>query len=635
MFSRQFFAILFLFISFQIFSQEEDLLKANTIPSELKHNANAVVRFDDIHINIQSYNKMVYNNKRIVTILNEAGDSKDGTYQHYDKNTSIKKLEARIYDVDGNEIKKFRKNDFEDVSAVPGGTLYSDNRVKYLRYTPINYPYTIVFETEVEYSSTAFIPGWRIIEGFAVSTQNAEYKITNESEIELKVKTSNFEDYKIEKQSDYHYLAKDLKAIKYEAYSPPFKSYAPFLKAALTEFNMEGVRGVNNNWLDFGKWMDENLISDTQNLSQEAKDEVKTLTINAKTKIEKAKIVYEYMQNKTRYISVQVGIGGWKPMYANDVDRLGYGDCKALSNYTKALLNEVGVESYYTVIYGDKDIRSIDKDFSVTEGNHVILCVPNDNDYVWLECTSQTVPFGYNANFTDDRDALIITPEGGKIKHTKIYNTKDNLQETKAEITIDESGGLVANVKIQTYGTQYDYHDDIEKKEVKDQKLHYKEYWDNISNLDITSMAFDNDKDEVVFTENIKVSATKYMTEIGDVMLLEPNMFNKMSSAPPRYRNRKLPFEIDRGFTDIDEFEIVIPSGMQIETLPEKVIIKNKFGEYSSSIQKKADTENTLIFKRIFILSKGAFNKEDYKAFREFRLQVVKHDKSKIALKKK
>ena len=81
-------------------------------------------------------------------------------------------------------------------------------------------------------------------------------------------------------------------------------------------------------------------------------------------------------------------------MLASDVDKLGYGDCKALTNYTKTLLDAVDVESYYTVVYGGKRIRNIDKEFSATEGNHVILCLPNEEDYIWLECTSQKTPFG-------------------------------------------------------------------------------------------------------------------------------------------------------------------------------------------------------------------------------------------------
>jgi hypothetical protein len=82
---------------------------------------------------------------------------------------------------------------------------------------------------------------------------------------------------------------------------------------------------------------------------------------------------------------VQVGIGGWKPMLAGDVDRLGYADCKGLSNYTKALLKEIGVESNYAVIYGGRDIKSMDNEFSSVEGNHVVLCIPNDEKYIWLE----------------------------------------------------------------------------------------------------------------------------------------------------------------------------------------------------------------------------------------------------------
>jgi len=396
---------------------------------------------------------------------------------------------------------------------------------------------------------------------------------------------------------------------------------------------MEGVKGVNENWNDFGKWMYDNLIEDTQELTEEVKKEIKLLTADAKTNLEKAKIVYQYMQNKTRYISVQVGIGGWKPMLANDVDRLGYGDCKGLSNYTKALLDEAGVESYYTVIYRDWDILDIDKEFSRTEGNHVILTLPMEDDFIWLECTSQTDPFGYIATGTDDRDALLITPEGGKIIHTKAYKTSDNVQKTKAMVNLDAEGNISAKVNIKSHGTQFTHHEGVQNEIEKDQKLHYKEYWDNINNLNILSMAFNNDKDSIVFTEDVEVSAQKYASVSGDRILLEPNMFNKITYSPPRYRTRKLPFEIDRGFTDIDEFEIKLSPELEVEALQEDVNIVNKFGEYSFSITKLED--NKLLYKRKFVQNKGSFKKEDYKAFRQFRLNVVKHDKSKIVLKQK
>ena len=65
----------------------------------------------------------------------------------------------------------------------------------------------------------------------------------------------------------------------------------------------------------------------------------------------------------------------------------------------------------------------------------------------------------YNANFTDDRDVLIIKPEGGEIVHTKTYTTKENLKETKANISLTETGDVNSKVIISTHGSQYSYHE--------------------------------------------------------------------------------------------------------------------------------------------------------------------------------
>ncbi|TXE06907.1 DUF3857 domain-containing protein [Gelidibacter salicanalis] len=576
---------------------------------------------------------MVYTNKRIVTILNSSGNSKVGTTVGYDENISIKKLEARIFNASGEEIKKIKKNDFEDMSAVPGGTLYSDSRLKYLRYTPTEYPYTVLFESEIEFNSTGFVPGWRPIEGYFISTEQATYHISNLSGIEIKIKTTNFEDFKIEKLGELSYRASNLEALKSEAYSPDFSQFAPVLKATLTTFEMEGVKGSNANWRDFGKWMNESLVSHTQTLPAGVKTEIKNLTAAVPSDVEKAKIVYQYMQNKTRYISVQVGIGGWKPMLAADVHRLGYGDCKGLTNYTKALLNEVGVESYYTVIHGGPDIVNIDPSFSSIQGTHVILAIPQDDDFIWLECTSQTSPFGYNANFTDDRDALILTPEGGKIVHTKIYRPSENLLETTADIVLTADGDMDAKIQMQSYGTQYGYHEDVQNKPAKDQALHYKDYWNYINNLDVISMGHRNDKATIAFTEDISLRAKKYASKTGDRLLLSPNVFNVLSNVPTRYRDRKLPFIIERGYHDKDTYTISIPENFDIEALQDDVLMTTPFGEYKSSIVKLSDDK--LVFNRTFILNTGAYAKEDYEAFRNFWIDVVKHDKSRIILKSK
>ena len=617
-----------LFFSVNVFSQ--DSYQAIVLNPDLQSNANAIVRSSTIDVSIEARDKIVITEQRVVTVLNERGQRHVGAVVYYDQSKSIKTLEAVVFNAFGKEIKKFKKKDFTDVSVADGVSIFTDNRARYIDYTPVSYPYTVVFNLEVVSSNTAFIPQWFPIDDYYLSVEKASYKIQNQTDIPLDFKASNLEAFKIEKMSDYNYLANNLSAIKREAYSPSFYSVAPSVKFALKQFSMLGVEGDNNSWSDFGKWMSDKLIDGTQELPETVKVEIKALTQNAKTDLEKAKIVYQFMQNKTRYISVQVGIGGWKPMLASDVDRLGYGDCKGLSNYTKALLDEVGVTSFYTIVYGGQDVRSIDASFSSLQGNHAILSIPDNNGYITLECTSQSTPFGYNANFTDDRDVLIVTPSGGEIVHTKVYSTNENSQVINSNIILDSLGGFKAKLNITSKGTQYDKYRRIEVQTEKENKLYYKDNFSDINNLQVNNMLFNNDKDNIVFKEDLDLQVDKYVTKAGDRWLMQPNFFNKFKTAPPRYKNRQLPFEIDRGFVDEDQYQITLPENVKVEALQDDVVIKNKFGEYHYSI-KQTDDKN-LVFKRKIIINKGQFSKEDYSAFRKFRLAIVKHDKSKIVL---
>jgi hypothetical protein len=616
--------------SFYCFSQTEDIYIALLAPQDLRSDANAIVRYDHQRIEINSVDEMVVHTKRIVTVFNKNGIKNSNSIEFYNENTTIKKIEVKIYNGIGEEIKKIKKNDFVDQSAVSGGTLYSDSRVKFYDYTPVKYPYTIEFISEVRHNSTAFIPQWRPIDSYFLAVQYSEYEIQNNSEIPLKLKKENRERYGVAEISDNHFRIENSTSIKYEAYGPSLVTFTPNVKPALTKFNMKGIEGVNNNWQDFGKWVHSGLLIGTDELPQTAKDEVKALTIGVASKIERAKIVYKYMQEKTRYISVQIGIGGWKPMLANEVDELGYGDCKGLTNYTKALLESVDVSSYYTLVYGSRSILDIDTEFSSAQGNHAILCLPNDGENIFLECTNQTNPFGFTAGFTDDRDVLIIKPEGGEIVHTKVYEADDSIQKTVATITLDTNGGFNADVHITTTGFQYSLHEGIENKTDRDQQLHYKAYWDNINGVTIDKITTINDKDSIIYKEEVKLSSTNYASKSGDRLIFQTNMFNKVTKIPPRYSERKLQFKIDRAFKDVDEFIIQIPQGLKVEAMSEGKELNTKFGIYKFKLEDLGG--NKIKYTRTYILNKGNYQKDDYKSFRDFTKQIVKADKSKIVL---
>ncbi len=633
--NRVLFLISFL-ISFFTYSQKTEY-SSLLIPDSLKQNTNAVVRLNQIDITISSQRKMKIYTKRVVTVFNERGQYAIDASENYDKSSSVNSIEAIVYNAFGKEIKKLKRSDFKDQSATDGGTVFSESRILYLEYTPTEYPFTIVYESEFTTSNTAFIPSWMPINDYFVSIQRSILNVNFPDNLGFKKKEINFSKIKIEKTTDnatqLSYQVSNIIAQKVESNSPNFLDMYPKLMLGLDTFNLEGVDGTAKTWKEFGQWYNDKILSGTTELSDETKEKIKILVGNEKDPIKKAKIIYKYVQEKSRYVSIQVGIGGWKPMFAKDVDRLGYGDCKALSNYTRALLNVVDVPSFNTILYGNPNKRNIDSEFVSMQGNHMILTIPKGNEYVFLECTSQEDPFGYQGTFTDDREVVVIKPEGGEIIRTKIYNDKGNTQISKGNYSIVENGNLLGKITIISEGTQYNSKARIEKMQPTENEDYYKTYWDNINNLKLKKTTFLNDKEKISFTENLEIEASGYGVINGNTMMFSLNAYNQSSDVPQRYRTRNNPVEIERGFLDQDEIEITLPENYSIDAKPSNFDIKDKFGEYKTEIVIVNPTR--LIYKRSFLLNKGLYEKSEYENYRKFREQIAKADNSKILLTKK
>jgi transglutaminase-like putative cysteine protease len=606
------------------------------ISENLFENANSIIVNQDIAIVIKSQKAYTIKKYKKIKVLNKLGIKNIDALEYYDKSSNINSIKATLYDKNGLRIKKFDKKDFTDVSVADGFSVFTDNRVLYLNFTPTEFPFTIEYESEVENDNTAFIPFWMPIDDFYESVVQSNFSITYPTEMGFKFQENNVIGYSIttsKTEGTCNYKAKDLVAIKSEEYSPSFAQIVPKVVFGFDKFNLEGVDGLATSWKDFGLWMNTNLLYKTDDISEATKQKMVELVGTTSDPIEKAKIIYNYVQNKVRYVSIQLGIGGWKPMNASDVDRLGYGDCKALSNYTKALLNAVNVPSFYTIIYGDSTKRDIINDFVSMQGNHAILTIPNQGKLYSLECTSQSAPFGFNGDFTDDRMALIIKPDGGQIIKTSNYNEKNSTQIQTGSYAVDQEGNLKAQLKVYSNGVQYSDKYFLETAKPLSVADHYKSNLSEINNLKLEKTSFVNDKTNFQFTENLEISATNYASFSGSLIMFPVNAFNRYSSVPQRYRNRTNPFEIQRGFYDEDEIIINLPTGYTVDGTPESSNITNKFGEYKTNIE--SISEFKMKYKRTLLIKKGNFEKNEYEEFRKFLEQVVKLDNSKILLTKK
>lgn len=606
------------------------------IADSLKENANAVVRLNQIDIIIASQRNMNINTTRVITVLNEKGLSAVDAAENYDKKTTVKEIEATIYDAFGKEIKKIKRKDFKDNSAAGGGTLFSDSRYVYLDYTPTQYPFTVLYLSKLETSTTAFIPQWYPLSNFFVSVEKSILNVSYPANLGFKKMEFNFSNFNINKSIDtatqLSYTATSIPVQKQEDYSPAYSTIFPKVMMGLELFHLEDVDGKAKTWKEFGQWYYDDILSGTTVLPIETKQKMKALIGDEKDPIKKAQMIYDYVQKKSRYVSIQVGIGGWKPMLANDVDRLGYGDCKALTNYTKALLEAVDVPSYNTVLYGDSQKKDIESQFVSMQGNHMILAIPNGTDYTWLECTSQDAPFGFQGTFTDDRDVLVIKPEGGEIVHTQKYIDKYNSQISSGNYSLNANGDLSGKIEIVSRGSQYSQKEPLENLQPLEKDEHYKQYWNTINNLKINNLSFSNDKTTVSFTEKVEISAVNYGNLLSGKMMFAINAYNQYTGSIKRIRNRKNPFEIQRGFADSDEITVALPTEFAIEFLPSNFELKSKFGEYKTEFIKKED--HTIIYKRSLFIKKGFYSNTEYDEYRLFIEKVSRNDNAKIIVTK-
>ena len=626
--------LLFSILIFAEVAGKEFKYKVSDIPEELMKNSKAVIRIDETVLSIKSEDELKWTNKYAITILNENGVNYSNFIKPYNKFISISSISATIFNKEGEKIRKIPNHEIFDISAISGYSIYEDVRVKVITPKYLTYPFTIEYIYEYNFKGIHKIPEWSPYPDFNIAVEKSSMKVTVPSDMEIRYYEQNIPT-KLKKDSTdsnkiYLWEVANLPSLKNEPYSLPFKNFAPQVLLAPNDFSIGGVSGNMSSWKNYGMWMNK-LNQDRQSLPEETQEKMLDLTKSAKNNIEKIEIVFNYLKDKTRYVSIQIGIGGWQPFEAKIVDKLGYGDCKALSNYMLSLLRTVGVNSFYTLVLAGENEAFISSDFPSSQFNHVILCVPMDNDTLWLECTSQLKPCGYPGKSTDDRDLLIIDENGGHIVHSKKYTKEENCKITKTLVKLDDSGGGTVNLSRNYIGLYYDEisehlrEDDVDQKEAL------------VNSISLPDFSLIDYKYEVESKRIPKVNESynlifqNYCNKIGADIIFAPNLMNKQDIVLPRTAQRLTDIFIRRSSNETDTIIYKIPENFILSSIPEKIEINSQFGCYTAQI---INQNNELIYIRNLDLNKGLFPKEEYPQFIDFFDNISEADHLNVVLKR-
>lgn len=605
------------------------------IAENLKKNASAVIRNESTIVEINKIDEIIYKNLSVVTILNKDAISYSIPKIFYEKGDVISNVKVTIFDDKGAKMKSFSKSDFSDMAANSQGTFYSDNRVMALPYTPTSFPYTVEFSYEQKYQNTVFIPDFTPFDSYNISLQNSSFKIINKSGINLRTKTydSPFKYASVEFQDNGNeklYIYQNIPAIDNAELVPNPQKILPKVSFSLDQFNLVGKKGNITSWKDFGLWYHNNLLTPVSVSTPQIKSEIAALHLSGSTE-EKVKKIYQYMQSKTRYIFVALGIGGWQPMMPDEVQKKGYGDCKGLSNYMKTLLDEAGIPSYYAIINSNSSPISFDVDFPKMAGNHVILVIPTEKGNIWLENTSQDIAFNHLSYSTTDRNVLAVKSTGIDIMETPSYTSQQSKEKQVLTVQINPDKTITGKGKFSYTGNQYDFNLFYVSLSQKEKNDAVKSKFSHLNFENVEMNNFTNNKDLASIDFDLNFKASNYSKAMGDSFIFR---------AVPIYssgfyhtdENRQLPFENRFSYEDDYEIEYQIPTNYVVEEMPQNGLITSDFGTYLVSFVKK---EDKIIVKRSVNIKKGIYSKEKYNDYVNFRKKIISADNSKILISKK
>lgn len=602
----------------------------NLIPSELKHRADAIVRTEQMTYEIIDIGKVNVKYKFAITLLNDDASYYRFARIQYNPFIKIKNIKGSVYDEKGRLIKIIKKTEILDMSSVNGAEFYSDDRQKVIFFPKMKYPYTIEYEYESIISSLINYPEWSFQENPNVSVEKSGIQYVFPKNLQVKFKEINLktriDSVSLKNKIILTWQEENIPTVKSNPYGIPFSYRAPTLLSAPYEFNYGGYQGSLASWEKFGEWS-KKMIEGRDQLPQEETERIKNIVKDLKSERDKIKAVYEYMQSRTRYVLISLGIGGFQPFEASYVSEKGFGDCKALTNYTMSLLKAVGIKSYYTLIKSGSN-ENINPTFVSNQFDHIILCVPQNKDTVWLECTSQSLPFNYLSDFTSDRYALLTTEDGGKLVKTPSFKKEDNYTILTGTVSIDHLGSITTAKFAKEYsGIHYGRSQNLFTQESEDEIKRYLNRTINIPTFSVTKVLFTETK-----SENPK-SKLEYNLEIRD---FSTRNTNKLFFTPCIDKFEFLlnePFSIQISESNLYQDSIIykIPIGYTIDFIPEVKSIESSFGKYNYTLVSENDK---IIFTRNLELIKGKYPVEKFEEFYQFINAIATKDREKVVLKK-
>jgi hypothetical protein len=357
-------------------------------------------------------------------------------------------------------------------------------------------------------------------------------------------------------------------------------------------------------WTDMAAWYDalsRNRCLPNQFVSVRAEE----LAAEAPDALDKIRVLAGYVQKEIRYVSIQIGIGGFQPHPAPDVLRNRYGDCKDKATLLSAMLRAVGIESFPVLVHTERGFVTPDSSVSLYSFNHAILAIrlpdgvsgegldavvehAGEGRLLVFDPTMPTTPLGRLPFYLQDNTALLVGKGGGGLIRLPRPRPESNLLERKGRLTLTGDGALSGEIEESRRGSMAD---SLRYAMQAGSEADRRKYLETFLSLSFAS--FNLEEFEFENLENAgadllvryRFTSPSYAKRAGGFLVVRPRAVGQkaIDLTSRRKQPRRHPIDLETTALSLDEFTFELPEGLTPEGLPDPVELDAGFAVYKSS----------------------------------------------------
>lgn len=610
-------------------------------------NVEAVVLLDEqtTTVNEKGEIKTVY--RRAIKILSTRGRDRGTVGVSFDKDTKLNYLRAWCIPAEGKEFEAKDKDAIE--TALGDGSLYVDNRARILRIPAADPGNIIGYEYEQKQRPYVLEDQWWFQAEDPV--RRARYNLTLPDGWGYQAAWRNFKpvDSLATNEFEGRWELTNVPPLHIEPAMPARSAVRGRLIVTLYPSRQSLRNKSLRSWSDVGSWYTQ-LSTGRRDVTPEIKQKAGDLTANAPNTLAKIQALAAFAQRDIRYVSIQIGIGGYQPHEAQAILTNRYGDCKDKVTLLSSLLSVIGIESYYVLVHTDRGVVAPEVP-SAMSFNHVILAMrlPADVDPITLyasrphdkfgrilyfDPTDDMTPIGYLPGALQASYGLFVHSGTGEMIELPLLAPATNRLLRVGKFSLSPAGVLDGEVQEVRWGapavtrrTQLLQVQASERPKILERFLGSFLTGFSLTRADVEGL---DDRDKAL-TLRFRFVAENYAKSAGNLLLFRPRILDEKGDDLLERSERKYPVEFDTATVHTDTYEFTLPTGYVVDELPPPFEVDYSFASYKSSIEVK---DNVLRYNRTYQIKTVQVPSEKLPDLKKLYRQIAADERASAVLRR-